>query len=63
MKETWKTLNNLLVRNKQSKLPDFFKDNRGNRITDSIDIANIGANLADKINNSDDDYISPHKST
>ena len=67
MKETWKTLNNLLVRNKQSKLPDFFKDNRGNRITDSIDIANnfnilftnIGTNLADKINNPDDDYISP----
>ena len=65
MKETWKTLNNLLGRNKQFKLPDFFKDNRGNRITDSIDIANnfnsfvtnIGANLADKINNPDDDYI------
>ena len=26
MKNTWKTLNNLLGRNKLIKLPDFFKD-------------------------------------
>ena len=32
MKETWKTLNNLLGRNNQTKLPDFFKDNNGNKI-------------------------------
>ena len=41
MKETWKTLNiNLLGRNKKSKLPDFFKDTDGNKITDSNEIAN-----------------------
>ena len=40
MKETWKTLNNLLGRNKQTKLPDFFKDPDGNKITDPNKIAN-----------------------
>ena len=35
MKETWKTLNNVLGRNKQIKLPDFFKNSDGNKITDS----------------------------
>ena len=40
MKETWKTLNNVLGRNKQTKLPDFFKDPDGNKITDSNKIAN-----------------------
>ena len=33
--ETWKTLNNVLGRNKLVKLPDFFKDSDGNKITDS----------------------------
>ena len=33
MKGTWKTLNNLLGRNKQTKVPDFFKDKDGNKIT------------------------------
>ena len=32
MKETWKTLNNVLGRNKQTKLPDFFKDLDGNKL-------------------------------
>ena len=56
MKNTWKTLNNLLGRNKQTRLPDFFKDNEGNKITDSTEIANhfnsfftnIGTKLAEK---------------
>ena len=35
MKETWKTLNNILGRNKQTKLPHFFlKNPDGNKITD-----------------------------
>ena len=66
MKETWKTLNSLLGRNNQTKLPDFFKDNNGNKITDSIDIAdhftdfftNIGTRLAEKMANPDSEYIS-----
>ena len=40
MKETQKTLNNLLGRNKKPKLPDFFKDSDGNKLTDSNEIAN-----------------------
>ena len=67
MKQTWKTLNNLLGRNKQTKLPDFFKDKDGNKITDSTHIANnfnsfftnIGTKLADKIPDPDHDYQSP----
>ena len=63
MKQTWKTLNNLLGRNKQTKLPDFFKDKDGNKITDSTHNANnfnsfftnIGTKLADKIPNPDHD--------
>ena len=39
MKETWKTLNYVLGRNKQIKLPDFFKDSDGNKISDSKKIA------------------------
>ena len=73
MKETWKTLNNLLGRNKKSKLPDFFKDTDGNKITDSNEIANnfnnfndfftnIGTKLADKITPPDSNYVSPLKS-
>ena len=70
MKETWKTLNNLLGRNKQTKLPDFFKDPDGNKITGSNKIANnfndfftnIGTKLANKINPPDSDYVSPLKS-
>ena len=67
MKNTWKTLNNLLGRNKQTRLPDFFKDNEGNKITDSTEIANhfnsfftnIGTKLAGKISSPDDNYVSP----
>ena len=70
MKETWKTLNNILGRNKQTKLPDFFKDPDGNKITDSNKIANnfndfftnIGTKLANKISPPDSDYVSPLKS-
>ena len=70
MKETWKTLNNVLGRNKQTKLPDFFKDPDGNKITDSNKIANnfndfftnIGTKLANKISPPDSDYVSPLKS-
>ena len=70
MKETWKTLNNLLGRNKKSKLLDFFKDTDGNKITDSNDRAdnfndfftNIGTKLADKITPPDSNYVSPLKS-
>ena len=62
-----KTLNNLLGRNKQTRLPDFFKDNDGNKITDSTEIANhfnlfftnIGTKLAEKISSPDDNYVSP----
>ena len=70
MKETWKTLNNVLSRNKETKLPDFFKDSDGNKITDSNKIAsnfndlftNIGIKLANKINSPDSNYVSPLKS-
>ena len=67
MKETWKTLNNVLGRNKLIKLPDFFKDSDGNKITDSKKIANnfnefftnIGTKLANKISSPDSNYVSP----
>ena len=67
IKQTWKTLNNLLGRNKQTKLPDFFKDEDGNKITDSTNIANnfnsfftnIGTKRAEKISDPNDDYQSP----
>ena len=70
MKETWKTLNNVLGRNKLIKLPDFFKDSDGNKITDSKKIANnfnefftnIGTKLANKISSPDSNYVSPLKS-
>ena len=70
MKETWKTLNNVLGRNKLIKLPDFFKDLDGNKITDSKKIANnfndfftnIGTKLANKISSPDSNYVSPLKS-
>ena len=70
MKETWKTLNNVLGRNKLIKLPDFFKDSDGNKITDSKEIANnfnefftnIGTKLANKISSPDSNYVSPLKS-
>lgn len=70
MKDTWRTLNNLLGRKKQTKLPDFFNDNDGNKITDSTHIANnfnsfftnIGTKLAEKISDPDNDYQSPLKS-
>jgi hypothetical protein len=56
-KEMWKTLNNLLGRNKKTKSPDFFISLNGERITDTNTIAesfnnffaNIGITLADKI--------------
>ena len=71
MKETWKTLNNVFGRNKQTKLPDFFNDSDGNKITDSNKIANnlndffftnIGTKLANKISSPDSNYVSPLKS-
>ena len=70
MKETWKTLNNVLGRNKLIKLPDVFKDSDGNKITDSKNIANnfnefftnIGPKLANKISSPDSNYVSPLKS-
>ena len=70
MKETWKILNNVVGRNKQTKLPDLFKDADGNKITDSNKIANnfndfftnIGTKLANKISPPDSDYVSPLKS-
>jgi hypothetical protein len=65
MKDTWKTLNNLLGRNKKSKLPDFFNDMNGNKITDSKTIAdkfndfftNIGTKLANKISSPQESYV------
>ena len=56
MKQKWKTLNNFLGRNKQPKLPDFFKDKNGNKVIDSNHIAknfnsfftNKGTKLAEK---------------
>ena len=71
MKETWKTLNNVLGRNKLIKLPHFFKDSDGNKITDSkkkllITLTNslpgIGTKLANKISSPDSNYVSPLKS-
>ena len=70
MKETWKTLNNLLGRNKLIKLPEFFKNLDGKKITDSKKIANnfndfftnIGTKLANKISSPDSNYVSPLKS-
>ena len=63
----WKTRGKLLGRNKQTRLPDFFKDNEGNKITDSTEIANhfnsfftnIGTKVAEKISSPDDNYVSP----
>ena len=60
-------LKHLLGRNKLTKLPDFFKDKDGNKITDSTHIAdnfnsfftNIATNLLKKVSNPDDDYQSP----
>ena len=59
MKETWKILNNVLGRNKQTKIAlFFFKDSDGNKIIDLNKIANnfndflntnIGTKLANKI--------------
>jgi hypothetical protein len=56
-KEMWKTLNNLLGRNKKTQSPDFFISANGERITDNQIIAqrfndffaNIGITLANKI--------------
>jgi len=67
MKGTWRTLNSILGRNKQSKSPDFFKDKDGNKITNLTDIANnfnnfftnIGSSLASKISPPDTDFTSP----
>ena len=69
MKETWKTLNNVLGRNKTSRLPDFFIDSNGNKITEPKEIADnfnnffttIGSKLADKIIPPDINYSSPLK--
>ena len=57
-------------RNKQTKLPDCFKDPDGNKISDSNKIANnfnnfftnIGTKLANKISPPYSDYVSPLKS-
>ena len=56
-KQIWKTLNNLLGRNKKSKFPDFFTTKDGNKVSDSKLIAehfnsffaNIGNSLASDI--------------
>ena len=53
----WRTLNNLLGRNKKTKLPDFFITKHGTKTFDNAEIAenfndffaNIGKTLADKI--------------
>ena len=70
MKKTWETLNNLLGRNKQNKMPDFFTNKDGVKLTKASDIASgfndyftsIGSTLASKIPNPDPDYVSPLKS-
>lgn len=67
MKKTWQVLNNLLGRNKPTKLPDFFNDKQGNKITDTTEIANrfnefftnIGTSLASKIPAPDENYNPP----
>ena len=69
MKKTWTTLNNLLGRNKQQKVPDFFLDKEGNQLNDATDIAinfndyftNIGSSLAKQIPPPDPDFSSPLK--
>ena len=70
MKKMWGTLNNLLGRNRKQKLPDFFKNNDGIKVTDSSAIAsyfndfftNIGSSLADRIPPPDPNFTSPLKS-
>ena len=67
MKETWRTLNSILGRNKKTKLPDFFNDKTGNKLKYPADIANnfndfftnIGPSLASKISPPDNDFVSP----
>merc|ERR1712240_633102 len=63
----WRTLNNLLGRNKKTKLPDFFITKHGTKIFDNAEIAenfndffaNIGKTLADKIPDPPLDYKPP----
>ena len=70
MKKTWETLNNLLGRNKKNKMPNFFTNKYGVKLTKTSDIASgfndyftsIGSTLASKIPNPDPDYVSPLKS-
>ena len=71
MKKTWGTLNSLLGRNKQHKLPDFFHDNDGRKLNDAATIASnfneyftqIGSSLAEKIPPPDSDFSSPLRPT
>ena len=64
------TLNNLLGRNKKQKLPDFFKNKDGIKVTDSSAVAsyfndfvtNIGSSLTYKIPPPDPNFTSPLKS-
>ena len=69
-RKMWQTLlrvNNLLGRNKKTKLPDFFINTKGDKITNDKDIAenfntffaNIGKNLADKISSPSSDFKPP----
>ena len=70
MKKMWGTLNNLLGRNRKQKLPEFFKNKDGIKVTDSSAIAsyfndfftNIGSSLADRIPPPDPNFTSPLKS-
>ena len=63
----WRTLNSLLGRNKQARLPDFFLNKHGNKIYNNAEIAenfndffaNIGKSLADKIPEPPMDYKPP----
>ena len=66
-KDMWKTLNNLLGRNKKTQPPDFFTSANGEKLSDNKDIAesfnnffaNIGSELANKIAEPPDNFKSP----
>ena len=63
----WKTLNSLLGRNKRTKLPDFFLNEDGDKVSSNANIAenfnnffaNIGKTLADKIPEPSCDFKPP----
>jgi len=64
MRQTWKTINNVMGRGKKQNLPNKFKDKNGETITDPINIANefnnffvnVGPDLAANIQNTGKNY-------